>query len=101
MTYLGKTGYCEAGGALFLPDGNIIALWKCIPHIIDGKTGWICKPNDAEDMAAQLRKYFDSTLFHQRDGTRASIVEFAEKKYSWTNIGRQTYEVYTDLAKHP
>jgi len=39
-------------------------------------------------MAAQLRKFFDSTLFHQRDGTRASIVEFAEKKYSWTNIGR-------------
>jgi len=69
--------------------------------IIDGKTGWICKPNDAEDMAAQLRKFFDSTLFHQRDGTRASIVEFAEKKYSWTNIGRQTYEVYTDLVKHP
>jgi D-inositol-3-phosphate glycosyltransferase len=68
--------------------------------VIDRVTGFICKPNDAEDMAAQLRKYFDSTLFHQREETRASIIELAGKKYSWTNIGRQTYEVYTDLTKH-
>jgi glycosyltransferase involved in cell wall biosynthesis len=68
--------------------------------VIDRVTGFICKPNDAEDMAAQLRKYFDSTLFHQREETRASIIELAEKKYSWKNIGRQTYEVYTDLTKH-
>jgi glycosyltransferase involved in cell wall biosynthesis len=68
--------------------------------VIDRVTGFICKPNDAEDMAAQLRKYFDSTLFHQREETRASIIELAEKKYSWTNISRQTYEVYTDLTKH-
>lgn len=68
--------------------------------VIDRVTGFICKPNDAEDMAAQLQKYFDSTLFHQREETRVSIVELAEKKYSWTNIGRQTYEVYTDLMKH-
>jgi Glycosyltransferase len=68
--------------------------------VIDGVTGFICKPNDAEDMALQLREYFDSTLFHQREETRASIIELAEKKYSWTNIGRQTYEVYMDLTKH-
>jgi D-inositol-3-phosphate glycosyltransferase len=68
--------------------------------VVDKVTGFICKPNDAEDMAVQLRKYFDSTLFHQREQTRASIIELAEKKYSWTNIGRQTYEVYMDLAKH-
>jgi len=68
--------------------------------VIDRVTGFICKPNDAEDMAAQLRKYFDSTLFHQREETRAFIIELAEKKYSWTNIGRQTYEVYSDLTKH-
>ncbi len=67
--------------------------------VIDGVTGFICKPDDAKDMAAQLRKYFDSTLFHQREETRAFIVELAEKKYSWTDIGRQTYEVYTDVTK--
>ena len=68
--------------------------------VVDRVTGFICKPNDAEDMAAQVRKYFDSTLFHQREETRAFIIELAEKKYSWTNIGRQTYEVYSNLTKH-
>jgi glycosyltransferase involved in cell wall biosynthesis len=68
--------------------------------VIDGVTGFICKPNDAEDMAAQLRKYFASMLFHHREETCASIIELAEKKYSWTNIGKQTYEVYTSLTKH-
>jgi D-inositol-3-phosphate glycosyltransferase len=68
--------------------------------VVDRVTGFICKPNDAEDMAAQVRKYFDSTLFHQREETRAFIIELSEKKYSWTNIGRQTYEVYSDLTKH-
>ena len=68
--------------------------------VIDGVTGFVCKPNDAEDMAVQLQKYFDSTLFHQREKTRACIIELAETKYSWTSIGRQTYEVYTDLAKY-
>jgi len=68
--------------------------------VIDGVTGFICKPNDAEDMATQLRKYFDSTLFYQREETHASIIEFAEKNYSWTDIGRQTYQVYMDLMKH-
>jgi D-inositol-3-phosphate glycosyltransferase len=67
--------------------------------VIDNVTGFICKPDDAEDMAAQLRKYFDSTLYRQREQTRASIIELAQKKYSWVNIGRQTYGVYTDLAK--
>jgi glycosyltransferase involved in cell wall biosynthesis len=68
--------------------------------VIESVTGFICKPNDAKDMAAQLQLFFNSTLFHQREKTRLSIVGLAEKKYSWTNIGRQTHKIYTDLAKH-
>jgi WD40 repeat protein len=46
LTYLGKTGAGEAGGALFLPDGNIIALWKDSPLIIDSKSGEILRTLD-------------------------------------------------------
>jgi D-inositol-3-phosphate glycosyltransferase len=67
--------------------------------VIDGVTGYICKPNNAEDMAAKLKIYFDSPLFHQQKQTRAHIIKYAEQKYSWTNIGRQTYEVYVNLTK--
>ncbi|MEI6089513.1 MAG: T9SS type A sorting domain-containing protein [bacterium] len=43
---LSKTGGGEAGGALFLPDGNIIAIWKSIPHVIDSKTGEVIRRMD-------------------------------------------------------
>ena len=68
--------------------------------IIDGVTGFICKPDDAEDMAEKLRMFFNSDLFRQREQTRTHIIELAEQKYSWSNIGRQTYEVYAKVMKH-
>jgi D-inositol-3-phosphate glycosyltransferase len=65
--------------------------------IIDGLTGCICKPDDTEDIAENIHKFFDSSLFHQREQTRMRIIEFAEQKYSWSNIGRQTREVYAKV----
>jgi glycosyltransferase involved in cell wall biosynthesis len=69
--------------------------------VVDGATGFICKPDNAEDMAEKLTEFFDSTLFRQRDQTRKYIMEFAERKYSWSDIGRQTYEVYKRILKYP
>ncbi|MEI6090012.1 MAG: T9SS type A sorting domain-containing protein [bacterium] len=43
LAYLGKGVAGEAGGAFFLPDGNIIALWKDTPLIIDSKSGEILR----------------------------------------------------------
>jgi len=67
--------------------------------VIDGVSGFICKPDNAEDMAAKLKTFFDSNLFRKREQTRAHIIELAEKKYSWSNISRQTYKVYKSLVK--
>jgi WD40 repeat protein len=57
LCYLGKGIAGEAGGAFFLPDGNIIALWKGIPTVIDSKTGTIIRnleelPNQNVDFPA-------------------------------------------------
>jgi glycosyltransferase involved in cell wall biosynthesis len=68
--------------------------------VIDGVTGFICKPDDAEDMAEKIRLFFSSNLFRQHEQTRKRIVEYAEQKYSWSKIGRQTYEVYTRVMNH-
>lgn len=67
--------------------------------VIDGVTGFICKPNNVEDMAEKLNFFFDSNLFRQCEKTRAHIIELTEQKYSWSNIGRQTYEVYVRVMK--
>jgi D-inositol-3-phosphate glycosyltransferase len=68
--------------------------------IIEGVTGFICKPDDAEDMAEKLQIFFNSDLFRLHEQTRAHIIELADQKYSWSNIGRQTYEVYERVMKH-
>jgi glycosyltransferase involved in cell wall biosynthesis len=68
--------------------------------IIEGVTGFICKPDDAEDMAEKLQMFFNSNLYHLREQTRAHIMELAEQKYSWSDIGRQTHEVYARVMKH-
>ena len=67
--------------------------------IIDGETGFICKPDDANDMAEKLRIYFNSNLFRQQEQTRAHIIKLAEQKYSWSSIGKQTFEVYEKILR--
>ena len=67
--------------------------------IIDGETGFICKPDDANDMAEKLRIFFNSNLFHQQEQTRAHIIRLAEQKYSWSSIGKQTFEVYGKILR--
>jgi D-inositol-3-phosphate glycosyltransferase len=68
--------------------------------VLNGVTGFICKPNDAGDMAEKIRMFFDSQLFRQREQVHTRIIEFAEEKYSWSKIGRQTYEVYSGVMHH-
>jgi glycosyltransferase involved in cell wall biosynthesis len=69
--------------------------------IIEGSTGFICKPDDAEDMAEKFKLFFQSNLFRQREQTQTVIRELAEQKYSWSDIGRQTVAVYTRVLQHP
>jgi D-inositol-3-phosphate glycosyltransferase len=69
--------------------------------VIEGVTGFICRPDNAEDLKAKLAIFFDSTLFRLHEQTRQYIMEFAERKYSWSDIGRQTYDVYEKILKYP
>jgi glycosyltransferase involved in cell wall biosynthesis len=69
--------------------------------VIEGVTGFICRPDNAEDMKAKLTIFFNSTLYRLHEQTRQDIMEFAERKYSWSDIGKETYEVYEKILKYP
>jgi len=62
--------------------------------IIEGRTGFVCRPEDPRHLADVLVKYFNSRLFHDFEQTRADIRSFARAKYSWAGIAEVTQEVY-------
>ena len=65
--------------------------------IIEGKTGFVCKPRDSIDLAKEIECYFSSELYRQLDARRQEIRAFANEKYSWTKVGEMTQAVYRSL----
>jgi glycosyltransferase involved in cell wall biosynthesis len=65
--------------------------------IVEGKTGFVCKPKDSIDLAKEIERYFSSELYRRLDARRQEIRAFASEKYSWTKAGQITRAVYTDL----
>jgi D-inositol-3-phosphate glycosyltransferase len=67
-------------------------------EIVDGNTGFVCKPRDSSDLAATIRRYFDSFLFRDLDRQRSLIGEFANERYSWSKVAAITKTIYLELV---
>jgi D-inositol-3-phosphate glycosyltransferase len=65
--------------------------------VVEGKTGFVCKPRDPADLAHSIETYFSSPLYRQLEMFRKDIQTFANEKYSWTRVGEITRAVYTPL----
>jgi len=65
--------------------------------IVEGKTGFVCKPRDPVDLSLTIKTYCSSELFQRRDSLSQEIREFANERYSWTRVGEITREVYRNL----
>jgi glycosyltransferase involved in cell wall biosynthesis len=68
--------------------------------IIEGETGYICKPSDGESLAETIRTFFDADLYHQASERRQRIRDFAHERYSWTKVACLTSGVYDALVGH-
>lgn len=66
--------------------------------IIEEKTGFVCKPEDSEDLKNKILKYFESDLYNNLNNTRKVIKDWALQTYSWDNIAKSTVECYKILA---
>jgi glycosyltransferase involved in cell wall biosynthesis len=66
-------------------------------EIIEGKTGFVFRPQDSSDLAVTIEKYFASVLYRNLDSKRQMIRDYANKRYSWTKVGEITCRVYSDL----
>ena len=65
--------------------------------VIQGKTGFICKPEDPDDLAEKIDLYFQSNLFRNLNENRKVIMKYANEKYSWEEVGEKTLSVYNKL----
>lgn len=65
--------------------------------IIEGKTGFLCRPEDSTDLARVIQQYFSSDLYHGLSSRRQEIREYALRRYSWDVVGQMTVAVYAKL----
>lgn len=69
--------------------------------IIDGKTGILCERDNVISLSEAFQKYFSSPLFLHQNQTRIDIARWAEERYSWGQIGKQTADIYAKLLHRP
>lgn len=67
-------------------------------YIVEGKTGFVCKPQDPIDLANQIATYFASELYKQLPLRRREIHEFGNLGHSWAKVGDITSAVYGNLS---
>jgi len=65
--------------------------------IVEGETGFLCQPRDAEDLARAIETYFGSDLFRRLETRRPLIREYAATRHSWAVVSDMISSVYRQL----
>lgn len=69
--------------------------------ILDGQTGFVCRPEDPEDLARVIHEYFASDLYLHLNSRRSEIQAYAHQRYSWDIVSEVTIRVYSELVWKP
>ena len=67
--------------------------------IVEGKTGFLFRPEDPIDLAKTIEHYFESELFANLNTHREDIREYVKKQHSWDVAGRATLGIYSSLRE--
>jgi glycosyltransferase involved in cell wall biosynthesis len=67
--------------------------------IVEGETGFLCRPSDPGDLAKAIQTYFESDLYENLTGRRQKIREYARERHSWDVVGEMTRNVYAQLLE--
>lgn len=68
-------------------------------EVIEGQTGFICRPRDAADLADKIVQYFVSKLYRELASRRAEIRAYANDRYSWSKVAAMLAMVYARLQQ--
>jgi glycosyltransferase involved in cell wall biosynthesis len=70
-------------------------------EILEGQTGYLCRPADPEDLARTIERYFASPLYRHLGARRQEIKDYAEVHHSWGAVAELTRNVYAELLRRP
>jgi glycosyltransferase involved in cell wall biosynthesis len=65
--------------------------------VIEGTTGYVCRPMDPADLAKSVGRYFSSEMHRNLGRYREEIRHYAHERYSWAKVGKVTETVYRNL----
>lgn len=66
-------------------------------EIVEGKTGYLCKPGDPEDLAKTIEMYFTSDLYRNLGTQRQEIKNHADTYHSWAAVAELTRKAYEGM----
>jgi D-inositol-3-phosphate glycosyltransferase len=69
--------------------------------VVVGRTGFVCRSRDANDLAERIADYFESDLYRDLEHRRDDIKQYANERYSWATVGEMTESVYRALTEQP
>ena len=67
--------------------------------VVSGKTGFICKPRNSDDLARTIQMYFETDLYRDLAHRREEIRDFVISGHSWDTVGGMTREVYCQVLE--
>jgi len=65
--------------------------------IVEGKTGFVFRPEDPVDLARAAEDYFASDLYTDLDRRRPDLLHHMTERHSWDVVGQLTKRVYAAL----
>lgn len=71
-------------------------------EIVEGGTGFLCKPGDPAELAKAIETYFASDLFKNLKVRRRELKDYANAKHSWHAVAELTRNAYAKmLGRNP
>lgn len=99
-TLISQSGVLFLGFAFGLP-AVAADVGSFAEDVIEGRTGFLCKPCDPVDLAKAIETYFASDLFRGLDKRRRDIREYVSGRHSWDVVGEATRDAYAALLGSP
>ncbi len=71
-------------------------------EIVEGETGFLCRPGDPSELARTIATYFASYLYRNLGTRRQQLKDYADVHHSWDAVAELTRNVYAELlGRHP